>query len=156
MRVLFIDPGTTRSAWVTWETSEGLDGCLGMGLEDNEVVLDLVRCDSDLDHVVIEEIQSYGMPVGRDVFQTVIWSGRFIQAHAESWELLPRREVKLQLCGSSRAKDSNIRQALIDIMGPAPTKKKPNPRWPAKPRKDIWAAAAMAIAWLEMEAENAA
>ena len=31
--------------------------------------------------------------------------------------MLPRRAVKLALCGDSRAKDANIRQELIDRFG---------------------------------------
>ncbi len=31
--------------------------------------------------------------------------------------MLPRRAVKLELCADSRAKDANIRQALLDRFG---------------------------------------
>jgi hypothetical protein len=41
--------------------------------------------------------------------------------------LIPRRDVKLTLCGSARAKDTNIRQALIDALGEVGTKKNPGP-----------------------------
>ena len=155
--VIFIDPGTTQSAWVEWDVNRGLDGCIEIGLQGNATVLFyLIEAAYGDALLVLEEIQSYGMPVGKTVFDTVFWSGRFAQAHRGSFELMPRRRVKLQLCGSSRAKDSNIRQAVIDRMGPIPTKKRPNPRWPAKPRKDIWAAAAMALAWMEEREERQA
>ena len=154
-RAIFIDPGTTQSAWVEWDVSKGLDGCIEMGLLGNGTVLRYLTEAPYADaHLVLEEIQSYGMPVGKTVFDTVFWSGRFAQAHRGSFELMPRRVVKLQLCGSSRANDSNIRQAVIDRMGDVPTIKRPNPRWPAKPRKDIWAAAAMALAWMEEREER--
>lgn len=74
-------------------------------------------------YLVIEEVTSYGMPVGREVFQTVRWAAKFEQqALANRWSedemhYMPRRDVKLHICGSSKAKDSNIRQALIDRFG---------------------------------------
>ena len=61
------------------------------------------------------------MAVGAEVFETVHWSGRFTEA---LWPTpvvqLPRRAVKLHLCGSARAKDPNIRQALLDRFGARP------------------------------------
>ena len=46
------------------------------------------------------------------------WAGRFAEAaHRVPVVMLPRRAVKLALCGDSRAKDANIRQALIDRFG---------------------------------------
>jgi 5-methylcytosine-specific restriction protein A len=56
--------------------------------------------------------------VGAEVFDTVLWAGRFAEAaHRVPVVLLPRRAVKLALCGDSRARDANIRQALIDRFG---------------------------------------
>lgn len=70
------------------------------------------------DVVVIEKVESYGMAVGAEVFDTVLWAGRFAEAaHRVPVVMLPRRAVKLALCGDSRAKDANIRQALIDRFG---------------------------------------
>jgi hypothetical protein len=70
--------------------------------------------------IVIEEITSYGMAVGRDVFMTVRWAARFEEAFDSNGGgvyYLPRRDVKLALCGDSRAKDANVRQAVIDRFG---------------------------------------
>jgi hypothetical protein len=51
------------------------------------------------------------MAVGAEVFDTVLWAGRFAEAaHRVPVVMLPRRAVKLALCGDSRAKDANIRQ----------------------------------------------
>ena len=71
-----------------------------------------------LDVVVIEQVESYGMAVGREVFETVRWAGRFEEAaHPVPVALLPRRTVKLHLCGSPRANDGNVRMALLDRFG---------------------------------------
>jgi hypothetical protein len=67
--------------------------------------------------VVIEMVASYGMAVGESVFETVFWIGRFYEASIREWikcARVYRKDVKMNLCGQTRAKDSNIRQALID------------------------------------------
>jgi hypothetical protein len=76
--------------------------------------------------VAIEWIESYGMAVGQEVFRTVFQIGR-MQQQLGPVRLIPRRDVKLTLCGSARAKDTNIRQALIDAIGEVGTKKNPGP-----------------------------
>jgi len=65
-------------------------------------------------NMVIEQVRSYGMPVGATVFDTVFWSGRFCQAWPNEFHQMPRLKVKQHICHDSRAKDSNIIQALVD------------------------------------------
>ena len=62
----------------------------------------------------IESIASYGMAVGKEVFETAEWSGRIREICNRYTYRVYRRDVKLHLCGNPRAKDSNIRQAIID------------------------------------------
>lgn len=94
--------------------------------------------------VACEWIESFGMAVGREVFETVFAVGLF-SAHARM-RLVPRRDVKLHLCQSPRAKDGNIRQALIDRFGAVGTKKHPGPL--AGISQHRWAALAVAVtAW---------
>jgi len=95
--------------------------------------------------LAIEMVASYGMAVGREVFETCVWIGRFQQAwHApEAVRLIYRRDVKLHLCGSARAKDSNIRQAVIDLLGPPGTKREPGPTYGV--RSHAWSALAVAV-----------
>lgn len=120
---------------------------LESGVMTNGDMLDQIRA-SSADRLAIEMIASYGMPVGREVFETCVWIGRFVQAWKDpaAVELVYRKEVKLHLCGSPRAKDPNVRQAIIDLF-PATgggkcaqigTKAKPGPlygvsshAWPA-------------------------
>ena len=96
-------------------------------------------------HVVVEMVASYGMPVGKEVFETCVWIGRFMQVwhDPDAVRLIYRRDVKLHLCGSARAKDGNIRQALIDKLGPQGTKKAPGPTYGVK--SHAWAALALAV-----------
>ena len=73
-------------------------------------------------------IASYGMPVGKEVFETCVWIGRFVElARLQNIdvEYIYRKDEKMNICHSMKAKDSNIRQALIDRFGPVGTKRNP-------------------------------
>ena len=112
MTVIGIDPGPEQSAYVRWDGQR----VLRHGIEQNACLRGLVRAMVD-EVTVIEQVESYGMAVGRDVFETVHEAGRIYEATRGERRRLTRRAVKLHLCGSSRAKDSNIRAALIDRFG---------------------------------------
>ena len=83
---------------------------------------------SEYDLLVIEMIASYEMAVGQTVFETCVWIGRFVEIASFNnikFEYIYRKDEKMNLCYSMKAKDSNIRQALIDRFGPVGTKKNP-------------------------------
>ena len=153
-QILAIDPGPTDSAYV---------------LMAGEKILKFAKCDNALlcdaimtkliepGALVIEKIASYGMPVGQEVFETVFWSGRFAQAnyaHLADVYRIPRKEVVTALCGSSKANDANVRQALIDRYGGKEKaigkKKAPGPLYGVT--KDVWSALAVAIVWQDRRA----
>jgi hypothetical protein len=120
---------------------------LWSGVLENEALLSRVRTTLHDSYrmFAIEMVASYGMPVGREVFETCVWIGRFQQVwrDPEAVKLVYRRDVKLHLCGNSRAKDANIRQALIDKLGPVGTKAAPGPLYGV--RSHAWAAVAVAV-----------
>lgn len=144
--ILAIDPGTTESAYVLWD---------GMKVHNAEIVpntfMNMAVNRSaklgNVDTLVIEQIASMGMAVGKEVFETCVWTGRFMQSWLGEREngcrRIPRNEIKVHLCGSARAKDANIRQALIDRFGKAGTKKNPGPLFGVK--SHIWSALAVAV-----------
>ena len=145
--ILSIDPGNEKSAFVCLNENNDI---ITKGLEENGALLTLwseMNWDDTL--IVIERIASYGMPVGKTIFESCFWTGRFIQFFIgrgvlESDVLLvPRMEVKNHLCHSSKAKDSNVRQALVDRFGEPGTKKNKGKLYGVK--KDIWAALALGI-----------
>ena len=94
---------------------------------NNEMLKWIIRRPWRPDPCLAIEMVAYGMPVGREVFDTCVWIGRYIQAwpRPDEVRLIYRKNVKLELCGSARAKDANVRQALLDRVGPRGTKKKP-------------------------------
>jgi len=102
--------------------------------------------------VAIEQVASYGMIVGAEVFETCFWSGRFYQMLAEQGyepDMIRRQPVRLHHCHSSKANDGNVRQALIDRFTPgAPNHGKGStsqPGWFYGFRADIWQAYALAV-----------
>ena len=134
--ILAIDPGTEKSAFVVFDQNER--SVIDKGICVNDGIINYI-----LDHnespIAIEMVASYGMPVGREVFETVLWIGRFMQtAHwsLQTPTLIYRKDVKMHLCGSVRAKDANIRQALIDLLGKEKT---------TGVSKDMWAALGVAV-----------
>ena len=119
--VLAIDPGPTDSGVVLYG-----DGQVWMaGTLPNRDVLALVR-DASAPIIAVEMVASYGMPVGREVFETCVWIGRLQQASPdpEAVRLVPRLAVKLHHCHSARATDATIWRAILDRFGgPAAAKK---------------------------------
>lgn len=150
--ILAIDPGSTQSGVVYFESDTYRP--LATGKISNEEVLEI----HPPDEVVIEMVAHYGtgMPAGKTVFDTAVWIGRFYQhftALGLSVELMMRGEVKMNLCGTMRAKDSNVIQALVDRFAPGArnygkgTKK--DKGWFYGFSADIWQAYALGVTYLD-------
>ena len=148
MKILAIDPGNEQSAFVLWEGNF----IHNMGIWPNQKLIDSIH-EFEYDIMAIEMIASYGMPVGKTTFETCVWIGRFyercfmstpvIKFFEGKIRLIYRKDVKIHLCNSMKAKDSNIRQALIDRFGECGTKKNPGILYGVS--KDIWSALAIAV-----------
>lgn len=147
--ILAIDPGNTESAYVLIDPDTRRP--TEFGKFPNDDVLD--RLSDHYGPVYVEMVASYGMPVGREVFETCVWIGRFAEAHAQMVgvpaTLVYRQPVKLHHCGSARAKDSNITQALVDRFAPGQPNKgkgtKAQPGWFHGFAADVWQAYALAV-----------
>lgn len=139
-----IDPGPKASGFLTWfpDDPEPLGVAEQLG---NEPLFDLLRVSARPSCVAVEMVACYGMAVGAEVFETCLAIGRIVEICAvRGIECRPvyRRDIKLHLCGSARAKDGNIRQALIDIYGAPGTKKSPGKIYGISGH--LWAALALA------------
>jgi hypothetical protein len=145
MKVFAIDPGNEESAWCVLVDGKPFES----GKEANAELLERVkawRAEGWL--LAVEMIASYGMPVGREVFETCVWIGRFVQAWGGEHTLVYRKDVKVLHCGSARATDANIRASLIDRFGPGKpkaigSKAAPGPLYGF--RGDQWSALAVAL-----------
>lgn len=146
-KVFGIDPGSEQSAYVIWDGTE----IIGTDILLNDSLLKFIDEQSfNTVPMVIEQVRSYGMPVGATIFDTVFWSGRFFQAWKGPAYQMPRLKVKQHICHDSRAKDSNIRQALIDRFEPG-LKPRQRPRGILKGLvRDQWASMALAVTWHDL------
>lgn len=139
-----IDPGPLHSGVVLWDGSRVIEA-------HPKMPNDLVRINLKLvwaaHRVVCEWIACYGMAVGKEVFDTCRVCGQLGQICEDSGRdihFIIRPTVKTRLCGTPRAKDPNVRQALIDRLGPVGTKKQPGPLFGVT--SHAWSALAVVIA----------
>ena len=148
--VFAIDPGTHESGWCLLDGSKVVES----GVVENVELLHFMRLPPihfRKASLAIEMIASYGMPVGKEVFETCVWIGRFIEAWGGKSHRVYRKEVKLFLCGTTKAKDANVRQALIDLFPPTGGGKTPQIGTKAAPgplygvTSHAWAALAVAV-----------
>ena len=158
VRLFAIDPGPQESAYVVVDTANGLKP-KQFGKELNRDLRARLWVPSD--YLVIEQIGHYGtgMPAGKDVFDTCIWIGRFIEAHpGDSVALIKRATVKAHLCGSAKANDGNIIQALVDRFAPNTPNHgkggKNQPGWFYGFHSDIWQAYSLAVYFADKLAED--
>ena len=111
--VICIDPGTNESGVVIFDGKSIIDK---WSAYNNTELIEWLRSEEDLRLMAIEGVASYGMAVGKTTFETVEWIGRFREAFGFSKTTkIFRKDVKLFLCGSLRAKDANVRQRILDI-----------------------------------------
>lgn len=164
-KIFAVDPGTEKTAWVVMLR----DGTIAEhGITPNHQMFDVldralnVHC---VTHMAIEMIASMGMAVGQSVFETAVWIGQMVRHWTyrgdTTYELVYRADEKLHLCGSPRAKDANIRQAIIDAYSvdadggareAVGNKRNPGPLYGVS--KDVWSAIAVAKVAFETTPEE--
>lgn len=155
--ILAIDPGNIDSAYVVL----GKDlKPVEFGKVNNEILkdrLEKIYINYEIDYTIIEMVACYGMAVGKEVFETCVWIGRFHEVSLRfsvDVKFIYRKDEKINLCNSMKAKDSNIRQALIDRFAKHDFKNgkgmKKNPDWFYGFKADIWAAYAVGVTYYDM------
>jgi hypothetical protein len=123
--ILAIDPGNDQSAYLFYE--ELTRKPILWDIVENEAIRTMLDNAEHCNTLAIEMVQSFGMPVGKSVFETCVWTGRFIERYLVPRRIsvpverkvitVTRKDVVLYLCGTHRAKDKNVRQAIMDRYG---------------------------------------
>lgn len=152
MEILSLDVGTSESAYCLISSDNYKP--IKFGKIANEELLKIVKAEK-YDELIYEEFQCYGMPIGESTIKSITWNGRYIQSALDRGKnVFPiyRKEEKMNLCQSMKAKDSNIRQALIDRFGEVGTKKAQG--WFYGFKKDVWAAYAVGTTYLDKKKEQ--
>lgn len=165
--ILAVDPGNEATGWALIDAEDLRP--LRIGKQENEAAyLEVLGACSELMadepggievYIAVEMIASYGMPVGAEVFDTCVWIGE-LKERFRHWltkadfRLIYRRDEKLAICGSPKANDATIKQALVDRFARGEknygkgTKKAPG--WFYGFRADIWAAYAVGVTYHDL------
>jgi hypothetical protein len=135
--ILAIDPGNKESAYLLWDGVTIRE----KGKIPNEELLEKLETLDCIDSA-IEMVESFGMAVGKEVFETVFWAGRFFEHMKGNRRKVYRKEIKRHHCHTHRATDANIRTALIDKYGEPGKKATPGLTYGLS--GDTWSAFAIA------------
>lgn len=133
--ILGIDPGSKKSAVVVYDAKKKAV-LYSVHAENPSVKLRLPQLIDDfkVTKIAIEKIGSYGFRVGASIFDTILWTGRFIEymlqcpiVHNDfgrphihpvpSIYRVSRKSVVAYICGSARANDTAVRASLLDRFG---------------------------------------
>ena len=152
MTVIGIDPGMSESGWVEWDART--QRVIRSGVWPNEHLIDLLRNDRTIATMGIERVVHYGRVVGEPTFETVYWTGRFVEAwHPRSYRRVPWRLVAMHVCDTTQGiREAHVRQALLDRFGPGRRaavgiKKQPGPLYGVAGH--AWSALAVAVTTTE-------
>lgn len=162
--ILAIDPGNEKSAYCVI----GKDlRPITFGKIPNELLRDKIKLGEfeKCNHITIEMIGHYGtgMSVGKTVFDTCFWIGRYMELLDCEPEFIFRKTVAANICGNSKANDSNIVRALIDRFAYGVpnngkgivNKKVNNPGWFYGFKEDIWQAYALGVTYHDLYMKEA-
>jgi hypothetical protein len=144
MTILAIDPGTTTSGVVSYcAFSQRVEWAKSD--MPNEGVLVAVR-DGNYDLLACESIEAMYAHVGKETIRTIRFTGRIEEAGnaiGKPARLLSTHDVKKLVCGTASAKDSAVRQAIIDRLGAPGTKGEKGATYGVT--KHAWRALALAL-----------
>lgn len=117
MKILGIDPGTEQSGFVIYDTDN--HSIIEKGITNNNEIINILSDDYSYDEVAIEMIASYGMPVGKETFETVYWIGRFFQQAKSNgkdvFRYYKKTDINPSICFNPNVKDAMIRRAVLDM-----------------------------------------
>ena len=154
-KIIGIDPGTTQGAFIVLDVESKT--ILKHGIIPNWDLLEMLRNwpqETDPVSVTCETIQAYGQVVGAETFETCFWIGRATEiCYLKDIPFTPakRKDIIMTHCATNKAKDSDVRRAMIEYIGEPGTKKKPGPTWGISSHE--WSALAVAT-FIPVQKEN--
>jgi hypothetical protein len=158
MKILAIDPGNKLSAYVLMDEYKPIE-FIKTDNEDVIGMIDLILCEYPDCQVAIEMVASYGLAVGKDVFETCVYIGRIIQRikdrHPDiKYKFIYRKDVKMNICHQmTKVNDTTIRHALVDRFAEHDFKTgkgtKKNPDFFYGFSADVWSAYAVGVTYLD-------
>ncbi len=147
--IIGIDPGNAETAYCEIDNQYRI---LDVWKAQNEEVAKMLKRRCTSKHLVaIESIQSYGMPVGKEIFETCFWIGEYIRICKDmylEYSLIPRPEYARRICGVGKINDTILRQVLLLRFGGY---KKGEPLNSLKGSTDKRSAFAVAVYLLDMQ-----
>lgn len=157
--LIAIDPGNEQSGYVVvTHNGEEITGVIDKGKVYNSKIFKVLETYRNYE-LAVEMIASYGMAVGKSVFETCVYIGRFQEyagmvGQMTDFAFIYRKDEKTNLCGTMKAKDANIKQALVDRYAPdTPNGGKgtvKNPGFFYGFKADIWQAFAVAVTYFDL------
>lgn len=130
--IIAFDPGNEQTGWVVvladnskllYKNKENNSECLTkLSIFLNKEKFNIVK-------VGIEYVSSYGMATNQTVLDTATFSGILaciFKINNIPCEFIFRKSIKMFLCGSVRAKDSEVNCRVREYVGEDNTQKKPN------------------------------
>ena len=144
--VLGVDPGPVGSAFALVSEDQRVIRADKVG---NDSLIEQIR-QNPPEHVASESIQSYGMAVGRSVFDTCFFIGEVIRTCKDAgipFTLYPRPEYTRRICGVGKVNDAVLRQALLLRFG---GDRKGEPLYALKGNSDKRSAFAVAVYHLDV------
>lgn len=154
--LLAIDPGNVYTAYciIDIDTFEIVDKAKILNIELYPKVL---NDELKYDKVAIEMMASMNMAVGKTVFDTILWIGRYFEmTHQKGYDpvLVYRSQEKMNLLGKARGKDSDIIAALVERFTPGQPNygkgTKANPGWFFGMSADMWQAYAVGVTAIDL------
>lgn len=147
MRILAVDGGSSLSGYVLFRNG---DPPTRMGKVPNLELVQILQ-EEKFDILAIEVPKPRGGKMWWQLIEMAVWVGRFIQASGKPFHPVDRRDVKIHVGKSGKAKDGDIRAAIIERFGGKDkaigTKKNPGPLFNMK--ADMWQAYAVGLTYLE-------
>jgi hypothetical protein len=163
MRIIGIDPGTSKSGLVIWnEDAHRVDHCVN-GIRNLELLtwLELHHWHHDAGEcqgLVIETLSPRGMSLDRNTFATIFLTGQLHRLVSHDTPLMPvlmeRDQIKRELLGRTNVPgaDSKITALLRDEAGEKGTKANPGPCYGMAGH--AWQALGAVWAWRQQQREG--